>query len=83
MLPPASRPCVRIAHRLYAQILDRIEAADYQVFTVRAAVPTARRVVVAARELVLPSRPASAARTIGQMAPPGARCHHGRARGRA
>ncbi len=76
MLPPTSRPCVRIAHRLYAQILDRIEAADYQVFAVRATVPAGRKLAVAAGELVLP-------RTISRMAPPGARCDHGRVTGRA
>ncbi len=57
MLPPASQACIRIAHHLYREILDRIEAADWQVFHVRAAVPPTRKLVVAARELVRPSKP--------------------------
>ena len=57
MLDPASQVCIRIAHRLYAEILDRVEAADWQVFRVRASVPTSRKLVVAAQELVWPSRP--------------------------
>jgi len=58
MLEPASRTGIRIAHRCYAEILDRLEAADYQVFRVRAAVPTRRKLAIAARELAHPSRPA-------------------------
>ncbi len=58
MLAPSSRTCVRIAHRLYAGILDAIEAADYQVFAVRAAVPGPRRVAVAVREVLHPTRAA-------------------------
>jgi 15-cis-phytoene synthase len=57
MLPSASQPCIRIAHRLYREILDRIEAADWQVFHVRAAVPAPRKLAVAARELIWPTRP--------------------------
>ncbi len=60
MLTPSSRRCIRVAHRLYAEILDRIEAADWQVFGVRAAVPPGRKAAVAVRELVRPSRPAAA-----------------------
>ena len=56
MLAPSSRACVRIAHRLYAQILDRIEAADYDVFSRRAAVATTRKLAVAAREIARPTR---------------------------
>ncbi|MEX0659030.1 MAG: phytoene/squalene synthase family protein [Egibacteraceae bacterium] len=52
MLDPAGRRCVRIAHRLYAGILDEIEAADYQVFRVRAMVSRRRRAAVALRELL-------------------------------
>ncbi len=51
MLAPSSQACIRIAHRCYAAILDRIEAADYQVFRTRAAVPTWRKAAIAAREL--------------------------------
>lgn len=52
-LPPASRRCIRIAHRLYAEILDRIEAANYDVFTVRAAVPAPRKLLLAATTLLV------------------------------
>jgi len=58
MLAPSSRACIRIAHRLYAEILDRLEAGDYNVFAFRAAVPAHRKAAVAVRELVAPSRPA-------------------------
>ena len=57
MVAPSSRACIRIAHRLYGEILDRLEAGDYQVFRTRAAVPTARKVAVAVSELVAPSQP--------------------------
>ncbi len=52
MLEPRSQACIRIAHRLYGEILDRIEAQDWQVFAHRASVPVHRKVAVAARELV-------------------------------
>jgi 15-cis-phytoene synthase len=52
MLEPASQACIRIAHRLYAEILDRVEASDYKVFTTRAHVPSRRKAAVAVRELV-------------------------------
>ena len=55
MLEPSSRACIRVAHRLYGEILDRLEAGDYQVFRIRAAVPTHRKLAVAARELLLPT----------------------------
>lgn len=57
MLAPRSQACIRIAHRLYGEILDRIEAADHEVFTHRASVPTRRRLVVAGREVVRRPRP--------------------------
>ncbi len=58
MLSPRSQPCIRIAHRLYGGILDALEDADYEVFRVRARVPTRRKLAVAAREMVRrPSRP--------------------------
>ncbi len=52
LLPPASARCVRTARRLYAQILDLIEVADYDVFGERLRVPTARKAVTAALSLV-------------------------------
>lgn len=47
MLAPWSRPCVATAFTLYSEILDRIEASDFAVFSQRAKVSTARRVQVA------------------------------------
>jgi phytoene synthase len=47
MLPPSSARCVGTARQLYSQILDRIEAAGYDVFTTRARVPTVRKVATA------------------------------------
>lgn len=58
MLAPSSQVCIRIAHRLYAEILDRIEREDYDVFRRRAAVPATRKILVAAREVARPTRPA-------------------------
>jgi isopentenyl-diphosphate delta-isomerase type 1 len=49
ILPGASRRCVATARVLYARILEGIEAADYDVFTSRARVPTARKAALAAR----------------------------------
>jgi phytoene synthase len=57
MLGPRSQVCIRIAHRLYGEILDRIEDADWQVFAHRASVPARRKVVVAAREVARRPRP--------------------------
>jgi phytoene synthase len=51
-LPPSSARCIRTAHGLYSQILDRIEAAGYDVFTTRARVPTARKLVTVSRSLL-------------------------------
>jgi phytoene synthase len=51
MLPPASARCIAGARSLYSQILDRIEAASYDVFSRRVSVPTWRKVGVAARSL--------------------------------
>ena len=48
-LPGASRRCVATARVLYARILERIEAADYDVFATRARVPTVRKAALAAR----------------------------------
>jgi 15-cis-phytoene synthase len=56
MLPPASRTCIRVAHRLYAGILDAIEGCDYQVFRVRATVPARSKAAVAFTEAVLAPR---------------------------
>jgi phytoene synthase len=57
MLAPRSQACIRIAHRLYGEILDRIEAANHDVFAHRAVVPTSRKLAVAAREVLRRPRP--------------------------
>ncbi len=57
MLTPRSRVAIRIAHRLYAEILDRLEAQDWQVFEHRAHVPWRRKAAVALREHAVPSHP--------------------------
>jgi phytoene synthase len=49
LLPPASARCITAARLLYSQILDRIEAADYDVFATRARVPTWRKAATVAR----------------------------------
>lgn len=49
LLPPASRRCVGTALELYSRILDRIEAADYDVFASRIRVPDREKATVAAR----------------------------------
>lgn len=58
-LPPRSARCVATARRLYSQILDRIEAADYDVFSARVRVPTWRKAATAVAMLG-PSRAAGA-----------------------
>jgi len=58
MLPPASARCVAAARTLYSQILDRIEAAEYDVFSQRATVPTWRKAATAARTAVTAALPA-------------------------
>ena len=52
LLPRASARCVRAARILYSGILDRIEAAGYDVFSVRARVPTWRKVATTGRVAV-------------------------------
>jgi 15-cis-phytoene synthase len=52
LLHPRSRPCVAAALQLYSEILDRIEAIDFAVFSQRATVGTGRRVQVGALGLV-------------------------------
>jgi phytoene synthase len=55
-LPPASARCVAAARTLYAEILDEIERADYDVFTTRARVPRHRKAAVAARAVLAARR---------------------------
>ncbi|VFA92114.1 Dehydrosqualene synthase [Nocardia farcinica] len=47
LLDPMARPCVTTAFRLYAAILDRVEAADHNVFATRATVGRTRKLGVA------------------------------------
>ncbi len=54
LLPPESARCIATARRLYSQILGKIEAAGYDVFSHRARVPTYQKVVTTARSLVAP-----------------------------
>ena len=49
MLPPVSARCIAGARALYSGILDRIEAAGYDVFSARVRVPTWQKLAVAAR----------------------------------
>ena len=51
VLPPSSQRCIRGARALYSGILERIEAADHDVFSSRVRVPTWRKLAVAARVL--------------------------------
>ncbi len=46
LLHPTSRDCIRTAVTLYREILDEIEASDYDVFSQRVSVPLQRRAVV-------------------------------------
>ncbi len=50
-LPAASARCIGAARRLYSAILDRIEAADYDVFTRRARVPSWRKTLVVSQSI--------------------------------
>ena len=52
MLPPASARCIRTARRMYSEILERIERADYDVFASRARVPTARKALLVGRTML-------------------------------
>ncbi|XAN06259.1 phytoene/squalene synthase family protein [Ammonicoccus fulvus] len=58
MLPPASRRCVGTALVMYSRILDKIEAADYDVFSGRLRVPRREKLAIAARAVTvgLPGR---------------------------
>jgi phytoene synthase len=52
MLPPSSARCIRVARRLYSEILERVEHNDYDVFSSRARVPTTRKAAVLGRSLL-------------------------------
>ncbi|MDO5626985.1 MAG: phytoene/squalene synthase family protein [Mobilicoccus sp.] len=51
-LPPASARCVALSLRMYSEILDRVEAADYDVFSARRRVPRRRKVALLADTFV-------------------------------
>ncbi|MEU0541386.1 phytoene/squalene synthase family protein [Nocardia sp. NPDC005978] len=70
LLAPRSRPCVDTAAVLYGEILDRIEAADFEVFGRRARVGTGRRLRVGTAGFVRAWR---ARRVDGPHAAPGVR----------
>lgn len=59
MLPPSSGRCVATALRLYSDILNRIEARDYDVFSGRARVPAWRKAATAAGVLMIGAREAA------------------------
>lgn len=53
MLPPSSRRCVGTALVMYSRILDKIEAADYDVFSGRLRVPRRKKLAIAARAVTV------------------------------
>ena len=61
LLAPQSRPCVTAAYTLYSEILDRIEAIDFSVFSQRASVGVGRRIRVFTTGLVRARRARGAA----------------------
>jgi phytoene synthase len=63
LLPNRSARCIAAARVLYAGILDRIEAAGYDVFAARARVPTSTKLRVAARSLIGRRSPTATAST--------------------
>lgn len=65
LLPPASARCVATARVLYARILDRIEEADYDVFSARVRVPRPEKAWVTATTV---ARPGRAVRRLNEVA---------------
>lgn len=55
-LPPSSARCIRAARRLYAEILERIEARNGDVFSGRARVPAWRKALVVTESVLRPPR---------------------------
>ena len=55
MLPPTSQRCIQAARDLYSGILDKIEDADYDVFTSRVRVTNSRKLAMGFK-LVRPRR---------------------------
>jgi phytoene synthase len=56
LLPRSSAPCIAAARTLYSRILDRIEAAGYDVFSSRVRVPTREKAALVARLAVAGAR---------------------------
>ena len=56
LLAPESRPCVTAAFTLYSEILDRIEAIGFAVFSQRASVGVGRRLQVFTSGLIRAKR---------------------------
>ena len=54
LLPPSSAASITAARRIYSAILERIVANDFDVFSMRARVPAARKVAMAAGAVVGP-----------------------------
>jgi phytoene synthase len=48
LIAPESRPALRVLVSIYHELLKRIVQADYDVFTRRASVPTARKIAILA-----------------------------------
>jgi phytoene synthase len=46
LIAPESRPALRVLVTIYHELLKRIIAADYDVFTRRASVPTAQKLAI-------------------------------------
>jgi phytoene synthase len=61
LLPARSARCVGTAFTLYSRILERIELADYDVFSTRARVPTGTKLALAARGTIGTRNPYGAA----------------------
>jgi phytoene synthase len=68
-LPGRSAGCMRAARMLYSEILDEIEAADFDVFTRRASVGLLRKLTTVARFGI--GRPRSRRRTTTASEPSG------------
>lgn len=68
LLPPPARRCVGTALVLYSRILDRIEAADYDVFSQRVRVPDVEKAAVMMRFLVSDPRSHPAIRALASTA---------------
>ncbi len=64
LLPPASRRCVGTALVLYSRILERIEAADYDVFSQRVRVPDLEKATIMLRFLITDPRGHPAIRAL-------------------